>query len=820
MGFFFVYILKSGVCLSLFYLFYRLLLSKETFYRFNRIALLGILVFSLLLPLIEVTKAPQNEINQAVLTIEQLLVMAENHQQTQVTAVVEGDDLVDTWRSPVHWIEIVLLFYIAGIFFLVCRNVYSLFRLVRLMNTAQRRQIDKHTVLLVHDRKVAPFSWMKFVVISRTDLEENGREILIHECAHIRKHHSWDLLIADICIFFQWFNPGAWLLKQELQNIHEYEADEAVINGGINARDYQLLLIKKAVGTRLYSMANSFNHSKLKKRITMMLKEKSNPWARLKYLYVLPLATIAVTAFARPEISERVEEISAVKVNDLAAIVEAKVEEITKDVSNITFGDSLKKLVVTGDSILKEKGTISIYGEKGKNGVLATKLLPDEDNHFKITKTQAKIKPGMNTSVDKSKLMGTHIGGISTVDLRDKDVLVIIDGKESSRTVVDALDPSRIESISILDGKEATDIYGDKAKNGAMVIQLHSTAEQILQNKYKIDAISKTRLDALNRGSKNWGVTFHSVSGKKPLVYIDGKEAVGEEALSSVSPERIKSISVMKDKAAVEVYGERGKDGVVLVDLLTEEEYQNKQKFPKPAKVRTESESPKKSHFYMGGSHDEEWHVAQAKKKPLVIIDGKEALEEDAISKLAPDRIKNFTILKDKSATDIYGERGKNGVLIITLFTDAEYEFNKANPKKPYADALELAESMAKDVEGEIIYCIDDEKIKKSKLKGMSTKNIRSVSVNEMDGTKIVRLETDKYRSDWISVTGVVTDEEGKTIAATVLVKGTNDYTVADADGRFNLKAPKNGILRIADVNKSVAEVKVKPMLKVVLKDK
>ena len=820
MGFFFVYILKSGVCLSLFYLFYRLLLSKETFYRFNRIALLGILVFSLLLPLIEVTKAPQNEINQAVLTIEQLLVMAENHQETQVTTVVEGDDLVDTWRSPVHWIEIVLLFYIAGIFFLVCRNVYSLFRLVRLMNTAQRRQIDKHTVLLVHDRNVAPFSWMKFVVISRTDLEENGREILIHECAHIRKHHSWDLLIADICIFFQWFNPGAWLLKQELQNIHEYEADEAVINEGINARDYQLLLIKKAVGTRLYSMANSFNHSKLKKRITMMLKEKSNPWARLKYLYVLPLAAIAVTAFARPEISERVEEISAVKVNDLAAIVEAKVEEITKDVSNIISGDSLKKLVVTGDSILKEKGTISIYGEKGKNGVLATKLLPDEDNHFKITKTQAKIKPGMNTSVDKSKLMGTHIGGISTVDLRDKDVLVIIDGKESSRTVVDALDPSRIESISILDGKEATDIYGDKAKNGAMVIQLHSTAEQILQNKYKIDAISKTRLDALNRGSKNWGVTFHSVSGKKPLVYIDGKEAVGEEALSSVSPERIKSISVMKDKAAVEVYGERGKDGVVLVDLLTEEEYQNKQKFPKPAKVRTESESPKKSHFYMGGSHDEEWHVAQAKKKPLVIIDGKEALEEDAISKLAPDRIKNFTILKDKSATDIYGERGKNGVLIITLFTDAEYEFNKANPKKPYADALELAESMAKDVEGEIIYCIDDEKIKKSKLKGMSTKNIRSVSVNEMDGTKIVRLETDKYRSDWISVTGVVTDEEGKTIAATVLVKGTNDYTVADADGRFNLKAPKNGILRIADVNKSVAEVKVKPMLKVVLKDK
>lgn len=105
-----------GVCLSLFYLFYRLLLSKETFYRFNRIALLGILVFSLLLPLIEVTKAPQNEINQAVLTIEQLLVMAENHQETQVTTVVEGDDLVDTWRSPVHWINRSSILYSGHIF--------------------------------------------------------------------------------------------------------------------------------------------------------------------------------------------------------------------------------------------------------------------------------------------------------------------------------------------------------------------------------------------------------------------------------------------------------------------------------------------------------------------------------------------------------------------------------------------------------------------------------------------------------------------------------------------------------------------------------
>ena len=133
---------------------------------------------------------------------------------------------------------------------------------------------------------------MHWIVIARKDLEENGREILIHELAHIRNRHSWDLLLADLCIFVQWFNPAAWLLKQELQNIHEYEADETVLREGVNARNYQMLLIKKAVGTRLYSMANNFNHSSLKKRITMMLKEKSNPWARAKYLYILPLAAL------------------------------------------------------------------------------------------------------------------------------------------------------------------------------------------------------------------------------------------------------------------------------------------------------------------------------------------------------------------------------------------------------------------------------------------------------------------------------------------------------------------------------------------------
>ena len=522
MGVFFIYILKSSVCLVLFYLFFRLLLSKETFHRFNRMALLGVLFFSLLIPCIEVTTRHQVEVQQAMLSIEQLLLMAELE-----ATPVDADVVQET--SAISWVQVVLLVYLAGILFLACRNIYSLICLFRLIHSGKHEKLEKGGTLVVHNQEIAPFSWMKYIVISRKDLKENGREILIHEMAHINHRHSVDLLVADICIFFQWFNPGAWLLKQELQNIHEYEADETVINEGVNAKEYQLLLIKKAVGTRLYSMANSFNHSKLKKRITMMLKEKSNPWARLKYLYVLPLAAIAVTAFARPEISEKVEEISAVKVNDLAEIVEKKSEE---NVVKEPIDTTKNKVVVVG------------YRTEKKDSVLTS----------------------------GKKKVAISVQGISG----EGKPLVIINGKESEREVVNALNPERIESVSVIGPEKAIKIYGEKAKDGVMDIKLYSE-KKFAPRKIEIEGINKTRLDALNSGAKSWGATFRSADGGKPLVIIDGKEATGDDPLANISPDRIRSISVLKDKTALAAYGDKGKNGVIEVNLLVKEEYQARQ---------------------------------------------------------------------------------------------------------------------------------------------------------------------------------------------------------------------------------------------------
>ena len=528
MGLFFVYILKSSVCLAIFYLFYRLLLARETFHRFNRFSLLGILLLSCLLPLVEVSVKQETEVHQTMLTLEQLLMMADAVNATEAGARTE--------TATVTWIQVALLVYLAGIVFFAFRNVYSLVRLLMLLKSGKKEDIGSYlpgrkerVTLIVHNCDIAPFSWMGYIVISRKDLEENGREILIHELAHIHNRHSWDLLVADVCIFFQWFNPASWLLKQELQNIHEFEADETVIKEGVDAKQYQLLLIKKAVGTRLYSMANSFNHSKLKKRITMMLKEKSNPWARLKYLYVLPLAAIAVTAFARPEISEKMEEISVAKVNDLAAIVEKKSEEnVVKEPA-----DTAKNKVIVVGYRAEKKDSVLTSGEK------------------------------------KVALSVREVSG-------EEKPLVIINGKESDYEVVNALNPERIESISVIGAEKAIKIYGEKAKDGLMDIKLYSE-KKFKPKKIEVGSLNKTRLDALNSGAKNWGVTFHSATGGKPLIIIDGKEAFGDDPLANISPDRIRSISVLKDKNALAAYGDKGKNGVIEVNLLVKEEYQVRQ---------------------------------------------------------------------------------------------------------------------------------------------------------------------------------------------------------------------------------------------------
>ena len=591
MGTFLVYILKSAACLAVFYLFYKLLMSRDTFHRFNRFALLGLLVLSSLLPLVEASVNSPAAVQETMLTLEQLLLLADIQPEGESMAAA-------TPSATVLWLRAALLVYLTGIVFFIVCNLCSLARLGRLIRQGKREALnsylpdrkEKNVRLVVHDHDIAPFSWMHWIVIARKDLEENGREILIHELAHIRNRHSWDLLLADLCIFVQWFNPAAWLLKQELQNIHEYEADETVLREGVNARNYQMLLIKKAVGTRLYSMANSFNHSSLKKRITMMLKEKSNPWARAKYLYILPLAALAVTAFARPEVSAVADEISAVKV--IAPAVHDSIQPNVQPAvaapssaldqmpefpggmealntylrNNIRYPQEAQKAGIQGRVIIQfivsKDGSIT-------DAEVVESVDPQLDAEgLRLIKNMPRWKPGMRKgqAIRVKQTLPIRFAFTKTPDKPEnsnsiflkngsynsslKDVILLVNGQEVSPEIFRAIDPQRIQSVTVLKDQASLAKYTtDKSKTGIIQVKLK-----------KEEQASDINIPTIRFDSQT----------SKSLVIIDGK-AADATAVQALSPSQIKSIKVLKGQQAVDLFGEAAKNGAICVSTRSAE---------------------------------------------------------------------------------------------------------------------------------------------------------------------------------------------------------------------------------------------------------
>lgn len=637
MGTFLVYILKSAVCLAIFYLFYRLLLSKETFHRFNRMALLGVMLLSCLLPLVKVTVEQASPVNAQVMSMEDLLLM---YQWNSEAVVEEGS-------RPFHWQEGLVLVYFVGLFFVIVRHLWSLGRMLYLIRHSRCERLDNGIRLVVHRRKLAPFSWMRYIVISETDLKESGHHILVHEMAHIHHRHSWDLLLTEACAWLQWFNPAIWLLKQELQNIHEYEADEEVLRQGINAKEYQMLLIKKAVGARLYSIANSFNHSSLKKRITMMIRKKSNPWARAKYLYVLPLAAVTVAAFARPEISKPLDEISSVKVNDLSAVLETYAD---KNVSNPAEKTKLKMKVVD---------------EEGKPIIAATVLvanttngtLTDENGNFTL-------EVGSDQSIQVAYI------GMSTVTMSVKDCL-----KKADQTIV----------LTESDTKKDVKVVASAPQAVTSDDQTFSVVEQMPE----YPGGMRAGLEFMARNLRY--PTKAREAGKQGRVIVqfvvrkDGSLS-DFKVLRPVDPwldaEAIRVISTMpKWKPGMQ----DGKPVSVKFTLPVTFMLEGTNSKPKAGDndvvvvgygVQKSEESVDLPTIKLHNPMDELSITGDFKidsvgsskafgVSPLVIMDGLE-VSDDVIKKLNPKKIQSVSVLKNEAATAKYGKKGKFGVILIT----------------------------------------------------------------------------------------------------------------------------------------------------------
>ena len=645
MGFFFVYVLKASLCLAVFYLFYRALLGKETFHRFNRLALLGLLAFSYLLPVVEVTMPEAPRMGQAFVSLEEVMV-----------PVAEGENLADGPSAALPWKEAMVLVYVLGVVFFFARHLWSFARMIGLLRTSRKECLDDGITLFVHRRQIAPFSWMKLIAVSEADLADGREAILAHECAHIANRHSWDLLLAELCVIFQWFNPAAWLLKHELQTVHEYEADEWGIRHGIDAKTYQLLLIKKAVGTKLYYMANSLNQSSLKKRITMMMKKKSNPWARMKYVYVLPLAAVAVAAFARPEVSNRLGEISSV---DASLLVQTLQDKTVKVSGQVLEADT--KQPIPG---------VSVVLRSTKNG-----LMTDKDGKF----TFPELAEG-------DVLQFSHIGlQTQTVVVKDEKPL----------TVLMKQDVQQIEELVVVGlaaDSEGVPSGSNPEKKAIAVVDIPEEAPQeeliftIVEDMPQFPG-GKQELMKFLAKNITYPVSAQKarIEGSVMVQFVVGKDG------SVRNPKVVRSVNPELDAEALRLVGimpkwtpgkQRGKAVPVSYNLpisfrldkkkaASDEEAQAVEDFFKKNDGNAMEVVLK---FPQGISKNVAYQSIDAMKfrtktgkEPWVVVDGEElGFGTPLLSKISPDEIERIEVLRGSEAKARFGDKAKEGAILIT----------------------------------------------------------------------------------------------------------------------------------------------------------
>ena len=375
MSSFLLYEAKVALLLAVFYIGYRVLLCHETLHRLNRVVLTGSVIVSFLLPFCVLTvhrtvmvpasapvSIPLSEPMPSVLP-----------QDPQDLAAFAAETAASTPQGG--WLLTLLAFiYFAGVAFCLVRMVVELVQVTRILRSGEMLPQENGTTLVVVDRDIAPFSWMKWTVLSREDFESGNRHILAHEYAHIRLGHARDLLVINILSALQWFNPVMRMLKDDLRALYEYEADDAVLRGGANIKEYQYSLIRKAVSASGYSITNSFHHSILKNRITMMSKQKSVTARGLRALYVLPLLAAALACNSRTVTTYEVGENSQTRGGEMTvpslSEVNLSVTRVGDQVEYAVNGEKVS-LDAIGEKVLEAQGEgfayVSIIGDPALN---------------------------------------------------------------------------------------------------------------------------------------------------------------------------------------------------------------------------------------------------------------------------------------------------------------------------------------------------------------------------------------------------------------------------------------------------------------------
>ena len=603
---FLIYDAKVAVLIAVFYMFYRLMLARETFHRVNRIVLLLTALASYLLPLCVITMHRTVKMEGLpMVTLDDL----------QMDAV-----LAESVAETPLWQILLSTLFIIGMVVTLSHTLMSMFRIIMLIKRCEKHlQSDGITICVSENTQITPFSWMHFIVMNRNDYEILDPAILAHERGHIRLHHSWDLLLVDTLTALQWFNPAMWMLRSDLRAIHEYEADGAVLSQGINARQYQYLLITKAGGIGGYSIANGINHSALKNRITMMTNKTSKNSHLLKLLALLPIvgATLALNARTVTDyVYDEPQKQQPVKKGKANATIKTGSGQDIQIIESVVTTDENPQAYDVEKFIMKGK----VFDGEDKSAIVGAVVtiqgskkgsVTDRDGNFSlevsvgdrievmyvgydtytigVSKAYAKDRTYMialykegtspNKDIfDQAETMPEFPGGVGKLmeyvaknvrypkEAEDKCLqgrviatfIVEKDGSITSAKIVRSIDPALdAEALRVINGmpnwKPGTQ-KGEPVRVKYTIpisFRLQGGGDIPAENVKGVNVMNETVV--VGYGPEN-----------EPYVIVDGKPIDGSK-LKEIDPKTIDHMEVLKSQPAIEKYGEKAKNGVIII---------------------------------------------------------------------------------------------------------------------------------------------------------------------------------------------------------------------------------------------------------------
>ena len=522
-----LYVIKAAITLALLYSCFFIFLSKETFHRFNRCMLVGIMLVSLVMPMFHFTTEHPTTLNEEVYQMQNYI----QHDTTPIIVTAQQ-------AQGITWIQVLTWIYMAGVVLMLILTLVQAISLCRFMCSGVRHTDTQGNTVILHNNDVPPFSIFRYIVMSVKDYESCRLYILTHEQEHIRLGHTYDLLLLQGMKTLMWFNPFIWFLSRDLKAVHEYEADQAVINQGIDAKSYQQLLVMKVVGNRLQPFTNNLNHGSLKKRIVMMYQKPSNRWLMLKALCAIPVAALTINAFATPIETDPVEDmVKTLETTNVPAFNEVKETLLppTEETAEAVIDDNAPFAI---HPVKDQHGRIIGFSHEGEpaagdfactaeyvfiNGRQATEAELRNYKTLLANSTFEMLKTEKGTAKynykDKHGIIVIHTQDASAAP-DDNEPLVLVNDVEinlpvdiktiTNETIAEALGIQKddIEGITVLIDNAATTIFGERGKNGVVDIKV----------------VKSAFLNRLPGIQKNEDGTY-SINGRKvQKILVNGKE--------------------------------------------------------------------------------------------------------------------------------------------------------------------------------------------------------------------------------------------------------------------------------------------------------